>query len=71
MYSFKVYQDGRCILETEEMDLKKAHDYYLKFFGYYPSLRLFENGEKIPHGAVTRTLKITRAEMFSFIEKTN
>lgn len=69
MYSFKVYQNGRCILETEQMSQKKAHDYYLKFLKYYPSLRLFVDGEKIPHGDVSKLLKITRNEMFSIVEK--
>lgn len=70
MYSFKVYQNGHCILETEEMSRTKAHDYYLKFLKYYPSLRLFMDGEKIPHGNVAKILKITRNEMFLIAEKT-
>ena len=64
-YSFKMYLNGKVILETDPMTLEQARKYYKANYSTNNALRLFVNGEKIPYAQIPKVLRLSKLECFN------
>ncbi len=61
-YRFEMYNQGKCILKTDDMSFEKAQKFFIANYTTNYALRLFVNNERIPYLETARTLHLTKSQ---------